>query len=133
MFREIKKEARKILFKNYKYFIFPTILHILTNCIISTCCYFIFYNDGLKNWSTPLFCFLILAVLISRFFLLPLADFLLFNTYSASIFMGDTGSLYLGGMIATISIFSSNTLFIPLFSVPLRRTFQHTPQKTIRT
>ena len=46
-----------------------------------------------------------------------LIGFLLFNTYSASIFMGDTGSLYLGGMIATISIFSSNTLFIPLFGI----------------
>ena len=46
-----------------------------------------------------------------------LIGFLLFNTYSASVFMGDTGSLYLGGMVATISIFSSNTLFIPLFGI----------------
>jgi hypothetical protein len=79
MFREIKKEARKILFKNYKYFIFPTILHILTNCIISACCYFIFYNDGLKNWATPQFWLWILFFLLAYCVVLPLAKYLLFK------------------------------------------------------
>ena len=80
MFREIKREARKIIFKNYKYFLLPVILHIFASCVSVSCFYFIFYNDGFKNWATPLFYFLILSLLISRFFLLPLADFLLFNT-----------------------------------------------------
>jgi hypothetical protein len=79
MFREIKKEARKILFKNYKYFIFPTILHILTNCIISACCYFIFYNDGLKNWATPQFWLWILFFVLAYCVVLPLAKYLLFK------------------------------------------------------
>lgn len=43
--------------------------------------------------------------------------FLLFNTYKASVFMGDTGSLSLGGFIASISIFSGNSLFIPIMGV----------------
>ncbi len=46
-----------------------------------------------------------------------LIGFLFYNTFSAKVFMGDTGSLYLGGMIAVISIFSSNTLFIPFLGI----------------
>lgn len=46
-----------------------------------------------------------------------LIGFLFYNTFSAKVFMGDTGSLYLGGIIATSAIFSSNTLFIPLFGI----------------
>ena len=38
--------------------------------------------------------------------------FLLFNTNKASVFMGDTGSLSLGGFIASISIFSSNSFLL---------------------
>ena len=38
--------------------------------------------------------------------------FLVFNTYNASVFMGDTGSLGLGGIIACVSIFSGNMLTI---------------------
>lgn len=40
--------------------------------------------------------------------------FLLFNAYPAKIFMGDTGSLALGGIIASSSIFSLNSLYIPV-------------------
>jgi len=46
-----------------------------------------------------------------------LIGFLVYNTFSASVFMGDTGSLYLGGFVASTSIFSGNTLFIPLFGI----------------
>ncbi len=46
-----------------------------------------------------------------------LIGFLVYNTFSASVFMGDTGSLYLGGIIATISIFTSNVLFLPLIGI----------------
>ena len=41
----------------------------------------------------------------------------MYNLHPAKVFMGDTGSLYLGGMIAVISIFSSNTLFIPFLGI----------------
>ena len=43
--------------------------------------------------------------------------FLIFNTSKASVFMGDTGSLALGGFLGGISIFSSNSLFIPVIGI----------------
>ena len=43
--------------------------------------------------------------------------FLVFNVSKASVFMGDTGSLSLGGFIAAISIFSSNSFFIPIIGI----------------
>lgn len=46
-----------------------------------------------------------------------LLGFLFYNTYRAKVFMGDTGSLYLGGLIASTSIFSGNIFFIPLFGI----------------
>ena len=46
-----------------------------------------------------------------------LMGFLIYNTNKASVFMGDTGSLSLGGFIGAISIFSGNSFFIPLFGI----------------
>lgn len=46
-----------------------------------------------------------------------LGAFLIFNTNKASIFMGDTGSLALGGLISCVSIFSGNSLYIPVLGV----------------
>lgn len=43
--------------------------------------------------------------------------FLLFNVNKANVFMGDTGSLALGGFIGAISIFSSNSFFIPIIGI----------------
>ena len=43
--------------------------------------------------------------------------FLLFNCFPAKIFMGDTGSLALGGLIASVSIFSGMELYIPIFGI----------------
>jgi phospho-N-acetylmuramoyl-pentapeptide-transferase len=43
-----------------------------------------------------------------------LLGFLVFNSNKASVFMGDTGSLALGGLIGSITIFTGNTLFLPL-------------------
>ena len=45
------------------------------------------------------------------------AAFLLFNVNKASIFMGDTGSLALGGLISGISVFSGNSLYIPILGI----------------
>lgn len=44
-----------------------------------------------------------------------LFGFLFFNGYPAKIFMGDTGSLGLGALVATVALFSENTLYILLF------------------
>ncbi len=46
-----------------------------------------------------------------------ISGFLLFNTSKAKVFMGDTGSLSLGGFIASISIFSANAFFIPIIGI----------------
>lgn len=46
-----------------------------------------------------------------------LLGFLLFNTGKASVFMGDTGSLALGGFVGGISIFSSNGFLIPILGI----------------
>ena len=43
--------------------------------------------------------------------------FLLLNANKASIFMGDTGSLALGGYISCVSVFTGNTLYIPLLGI----------------
>ena len=43
--------------------------------------------------------------------------YLLFNTNKAKVFMGDTGSLFLGGLIACLSVFSLMTLFLPIIGV----------------
>ncbi|MDE6442382.1 MAG: phospho-N-acetylmuramoyl-pentapeptide-transferase [Clostridia bacterium] len=43
--------------------------------------------------------------------------FLVLNVNKASIFMGDTGSLALGGLISCVSIFSGNSLYIPVLGI----------------
>ncbi len=80
--------------------------------------------DGLAG-SVSAVCFFFLGVLIlaqkggacaTLCFALAgaLGAFLLFNTNRASVFMGDTGSLSLGGFVASIALFSGNALVIPL-------------------
>lgn len=43
--------------------------------------------------------------------------FLLFNCFPAKIFMGDTGSLALGSLIASVAVFSGMELYIPIFGI----------------
>lgn len=43
--------------------------------------------------------------------------YLMFNTNKASVFMGDTGSLYLGGLIASISMFSFLGFYILILGI----------------
>lgn len=46
-----------------------------------------------------------------------LAAFLVFNANKASVFMGDTGSLALGGLIACVTVFSGNALYLPVIGI----------------
>jgi phospho-N-acetylmuramoyl-pentapeptide-transferase len=46
-----------------------------------------------------------------------LVGYLLFNSSPASVFMGDTGSLALGGFAACIGVFSGNALYIALVGI----------------
>ena len=93
--------------------------------------------DGLCSWSSISYIFffsvilmmtasaqngIMLAetqnILISNYAVLgALFAFLFFNTYPAKIFMGDTGSLGLGGYIATVSILTKNMLLIPILGL----------------
>ena len=43
--------------------------------------------------------------------------YLLANSHPASIFMGDTGSLALGGFLASVAIFSRQVLLIPILGI----------------
>ncbi|MBQ8291659.1 MAG: phospho-N-acetylmuramoyl-pentapeptide-transferase [Clostridia bacterium] len=62
----------------------------------------IIYTEG-KNASESVICFALVGALLA---------YLLFNTSPASVFMGDTGSLALGGFAAGVSIFTGNILYI---------------------
>ena len=46
-----------------------------------------------------------------------LLAYLLFNSAPASVFMGDTGSLSLGGFAACIGCFSGNMLYIAVIGI----------------
>ncbi len=56
-------------------------------------------------------------ILLSVVFAGSLLGYLVFNVNKASVFMGDTGSLAIGGAVASIAIFSGNTLYIPFICV----------------
>lgn len=44
-------------------------------------------------------------------------SFLVFNCFPAKIFMGDTGSLALGSLIASVCVFSNLSLYIPIIGL----------------
>ncbi len=46
-----------------------------------------------------------------------LLGYLIFNTNRASLFMGDTGSLSLGGFASCVALFSGNALIIPIVGI----------------
>ncbi len=58
--------------------------------------------------SLALYCFAFSGALLG---------YLLFNTNKASVFMGDTGSLSIGGALSTIAILSGNTFYLPILGV----------------
>ncbi|MBO5714284.1 MAG: phospho-N-acetylmuramoyl-pentapeptide-transferase, partial [Clostridia bacterium] len=45
--------------------------------------------------------------------------FLVFNTNKAKVFMGDTGSLSLGGFIGALTVFTSNAFYMPILGICL--------------
>lgn len=44
-------------------------------------------------------------------------SFLIFNCFPAKIFMGDTGSLALGSLVASVAVFSKTSLYIPILGI----------------
>lgn len=57
----------------------------------------------------PTLCFALVGALLA---------YLLFNVPPASVFMGDTGSLSLGGFAACIGVFTGNALYIAIVGLP---------------
>lgn len=44
-------------------------------------------------------------------------SFMIFNCFPAKIFMGDTGSLALGSLVASVAVFSKTSLYIPIIGI----------------
>lgn len=61
------------------------------------------------NGAFPTLCFALVGALLA---------YLLFNAPPASVFMGDTGSLALGGFAASIGVFTGNALYIAVIGLP---------------
>ena len=57
----------------------------------------------------------LLFVFVGALLLGIISAFLIFNRYPAKIFMGDTGSLFLGGILAGFSLCTENALTVVLF------------------
>ena len=55
----------------------------------------------------------ILAVVVCG----AMLSFLVFNCFPAKIFMGDTGSLALGSLVASVAVFSNLSLYIPILGI----------------
>lgn len=61
------------------------------------------------NSAVSTLCFALVGALLA---------YLLFNVSPASVFMGDTGSLALGGFAACIGVFTGNALYIAIVGLP---------------
>ncbi len=66
--------------------------------------FFTVVSIGMANGLSPISCAVAGALL----------GFLLFNVYPAKVFMGDTGSLALGGFVAGMAYMTQMPLFIPI-------------------
>ncbi len=89
-----------------------------TSVIIMLCLGVLAYVSGNKVFSQYLNIFYIpnsgeLAIFVAAF-VGALIGFLWYNAYPAQVFMGDTGSLMIGGIIATLAIVIRKELLIPI-------------------
>lgn len=56
-------------------------------------------------------------LLLSAVTIGAMLSFLAFNCFPAKIFMGDTGSLALGSLVASVAVFSRMSLYIPILAI----------------
>lgn len=78
------------------------LLFMLILCLLQV--YKVEYTINYAEYMNLFYCIVV--------FIGALCGFLIFNTFKAKVFMGDTGSLALGGIIACVSIFTGNSLYI---------------------
>lgn len=89
-------------------------------------------TDGLDGLATSLMAIILITLAIfsmklsnlttyiySMIMFASLLGFLLFNKYPAQIFMGDTGSLFLGGVLAILSILLGLQFFMIIYGLVL--------------
>lgn len=89
-------------------------------------------TDGLDGLATSLMVIILITLAIfsmklsnlttyiySMIMFASLLGFLLFNKYPAQIFMGDTGSLFLGGVLAILSILLGLQFFMIIYGLVL--------------
>lgn len=104
--------------------IIPLIVFVFLACV--NCVNLTDGLDGLAGGTSLVYLFvfgIMLAVQKSNQAVLcfiavgAIGAFLLLNANKASLFMGDTGSLALGGFISCVSVFTENTLYIPFLGI----------------
>ena len=82
--------------------------------IVSFACVMLLYQDSFSGQTLvemqnlQQICFAMAGCLLAYFMI---------NCFPAKIFMGDTGSLALGGLITTLAVFSKLTLYIPFLGL----------------
>lgn len=106
---------------NFGYFIYPILIFVMVGTANATN-----LTDGLDGLSSSVSIpvFLGLAVIsfsnyysvsvFSLVFMASLMGFVIFNSYPAGVFMGDTGSMALGGAISVICILNGIVFYLPI-------------------
>lgn len=116
------------LYIDFKWFAYPVTVLFILGCI--NCMNLIDGLDGLAGGISAIF-FLtigIIALCMNKFVLATVLTFIMFgstigflfhNFYPAKIFMGDTGSMFLGFMIAIITLLGFKSVMMSAIIVPL--------------
>lgn len=69
---------------------------------------YLFFFFIARSFSVQLFCLIMVACL---------AGFLIFNAYPAKLIMGDTGSMAIGGSLATLAVMEKVEILVPILFV----------------
>ncbi len=114
-------------FKSASLAISPAVYILLAVLVFLSTTNAVNLTDGLDGLATGLIIIALLAfaliafnqnknnlAIFSLIIVLSCSGFLLFNFHPARIFLGDVGSLGLGGTLATIAVFSGTELFLLL-------------------
>ena len=93
---------------HFGWIIYPIVIFVMIGTANATN-----LTDGLDGLSSSVSIYPSVGV-FSLVFMASLMGFVLFNSYPARVFMGDTGSMALGGAIATICILNGMIFYLPI-------------------
>ncbi len=122
----------------------PVLYLLLAGFLLAATTNAVNLHDGMDGLAagTAVQVLLAMAIILTATSQLPLAvvaavaagavgGFLIFNRYPASVFMGDTGSLYLGGLIALLALAGGIVVwFVPLTLIYIAETLSVMAQVT---